>query len=88
MSGDQENLIPTSYEIRVKGHLDHKWSEWLYDLTLTHKSDGTTTLSGPLPDQTVLHSVLTRIRDLNLPLISVCPVNDVAPIEPGSQDQV
>ena len=88
MSGDQENLIPTSYEIRVKGHLDHTWSEWLYDLTLTHKSDGTTTLSGPLPDQTVLHSVLTRIRDLNLPLISVCPVNDIAPTEPDPQDQV
>ena len=88
MSGDQENLIPTSYQIRVKGHLDRKWSEWLYDLTLTHKSDGTTTLSGPLPDQTVLHSVLTRIRDLNLPLISVCPVNDIVPIEPDPQDQV
>ena len=81
MSGDQENLTPTSYEIRIVGHLDRKWSEWLYDLIITHECDGTSTLSGPLPDQTVLHSVLTRIRDMNLPLISVTP------IEPNPQDE-
>ena len=84
MPGEQDNLNPTVYEIRLKGHLDLKWSEWLYDLTLTHESDGTTTLSGPLPDQTILHSVLARIRDLNLPLISVCLKTGVAPIEPNS----
>jgi hypothetical protein len=87
MSGDQENLTPTVYEIKIRGHLDHKWSEWLYDLTITHQSDGTTTLSGPLSDQTVLHSVLARIRDMNLRLISVCAVNDVTPIKPNPQDE-
>ena len=86
MSGDQENLIPTTYEIRIKGHLDTKWSEWLYDLTITHESDGTTTLSGPLPDQTVLHTVLAKIRDMNLPLISVTQIS-VTPIEPDPQDE-
>jgi hypothetical protein len=40
-------------------------------MTITHKGDGTTTLCGPLPDQIVLHSVLDRIRDMNLQLISV-----------------
>ena len=81
MSGDQDNLTPTTYEIRIKGHLDRKWSEWLYDMTITHECDGTTTLSGPLPDQTVLHSVLARIRDMNLPLISVTPA------EPDPRDK-
>jgi hypothetical protein len=74
MSGHQKDLTPTTYEIRIVGHLDRKWSEWLYDLTITHESDGTTSLSGPLPDQTVLHSVLARIRDMNVPLISVTPI--------------
>jgi hypothetical protein len=74
MPGDQANPIPTTYEIRIKGHLDCKWSEWLYDLTITHESDGTTTLTGALPDQTVLHTVLERIRDMNLPLISITPI--------------
>jgi hypothetical protein len=72
MADGLQDLSPTSYEIRIKGHLDPKWAEWFYDLALTHESDGTTTLCGPLPDQTALHSVLDRIRDMNLALISVC----------------
>ena len=72
MADGQRDLSPTIYTIRIKGHLDPKWAEWFYDLALVHESDGTTTLSGPLPDQTALHSVLDRIRDMNLSLISVC----------------
>jgi hypothetical protein len=68
------------YQIRVKGHLDHEWAEWFEELTITHESDGTTTLYGPLPDQTALHTVLVRIRDMNLPLISV---NQAAGVTPG-----
>jgi len=59
------------YEIKVQGHLDAKWSEWFYGMSIVHESDGTTSLRGPLPDQIVLHSVLDRIRDMNLPLLSV-----------------
>jgi hypothetical protein len=70
----QNSLPPTIYEIRIKGHLNHIWDEWFYDLGVTHEEDGTTTLYGPLPDQTVLHSVLDRIRDMNLRLISVTEV--------------
>jgi hypothetical protein len=80
MATGQQDLSPTSYEIRIKGHLDPKWAEWFYDLALTHESDGTTTLRGPLPDQTALHSVLDRIRDMNLPLVSVTQ------IQPDSED--
>lgn len=60
-----------SYEIKIQGHLDTQWSEWLYGMTIIQERDGTTTLRGYLPDQTVLHSVLDRIRDMNLRLISV-----------------
>jgi hypothetical protein len=50
-------------------------------MTITHERDGTTTLCGPLRDQTVLHSVLDRIRDMNLQLISVNQiVSDGQPI--------
>jgi hypothetical protein len=59
------------YEIRTQGYLDSKWSEWFYGMTITHTRYGNTTLCGTLPDQTVLHSVLDRIRDMNLKLISV-----------------
>jgi hypothetical protein len=85
MATGQHDLSPTVYEIRIKGHLDEKWAEWFYDLALVHESDGTTTLSGPLPDQTALHSVLDRIRDMNLPLISVCSADDVTEVESKAQ---
>jgi hypothetical protein len=74
MADKQKKNACENYEIRIQGYLDTKWSEWFYGMTITHERDGTTTLCGPLPDQTVLHSVLDRIRDMNLPLISVNPI--------------
>jgi len=71
MTDKQKKDTVETYKIKVQGHLDPKWSEWFYGLTITHEHDGSTTLIGPLPDQTVLHSVLDRIRDMNLKLISV-----------------
>jgi len=71
MAEDKKKDTTEIYEIKIQGHLDTKWSEWFYGMTITQEGDGTTTLYGPLPDQTVLHSVLDRIRDMNLPLISV-----------------
>jgi hypothetical protein len=62
---------PATYEIRVAGHLDDHWSAALGDLTITHLSDGTTRLTGQVVDQALLHSVLTRIRDLGLSLLVV-----------------
>ena len=73
------NQSPGLYEIRVKGHLDTRWAAWFDGLTLTHGSDGTTIIYGPVADQAALHGLLQKIRDLGLPLISV---NHVAPGHP------
>ena len=71
MSDEQQQKNTSEiYEIKLEGHLDTKWSEWFYEMSITHDNE-VTTLYGPLPDQTVLHSVLDRIRDMNLPLLSV-----------------
>jgi len=59
------------YKMKIKGHMDTKWADWFYDLQIKHEEGGTTTLFGPLPDQAALHSILRKIRDLNLELISV-----------------
>ena len=76
---------PGRYEIRVKGHLDARWAAWFDGLTLTHGSDGTTIIHGPVADQAALHGVLQKIRDLGLPLISVNHVERDRPPRPPSR---
>ncbi len=39
------------YELRVKGHLDSRWAEWLDGLSVTHPGDGTTVIRGLVVDQ-------------------------------------
>jgi len=63
--------MPEYYEVKIKGHLDQRWSESFAGLKLTHLEGDETLLSGSLPDQAALHGLLERIRDLNLTLISV-----------------
>jgi hypothetical protein len=59
------------YEIRVKGVLDGRWSEWFDGMTVSSDASGETTLTGPVADQAALHGLLTKVRDLGIPLVSV-----------------
>ena len=63
--------MPEYYEIRIKGRLDQSWSDWFANLQMTDLEGDETLLSGMLPDQSALHGLLERIRDLNITLISV-----------------
>lgn len=65
---------PTVYQIRIKGQLDSQWSVWFEGLTITQDDNGNTLLIGPVVDQAALHGLLKKVRDLGLPLVSVCPV--------------
>jgi len=65
-----------SYELRIGGHLDQHWSSWFGGFTVTHEEDGTSTLRGAVVDQSELHGLLAKVRDLGVTLISVTPVND------------
>ena len=75
MTGSVRPTTPTSYQLRVAGHLDQHWSPWLGGLTLTHDDDGTTSLTGAVADQAELHGLLTRIRDLGVTLLSLAVVD-------------
>ena len=70
-AGDDRPAPPERYEIRVKGVLDSRWSTWFDDLRITNDQPDQTTLAGPVADQAALHGLLAKIRDLNLPLLSV-----------------
>jgi hypothetical protein len=57
--------------IRIRGHLDPSWQEWLEGLEIVHEEGGTSQLSGTLPDQAALYGVLTKINHLSLTLLSL-----------------
>ena len=69
------------YEIKVRGHLEKRWADWFENLTFSYEEDGTTTLRGLLEDQSALHGVIKNIRNLNLELISVQPIQNKGEIE-------
>jgi hypothetical protein len=74
---EQENHYePGLYEIRIKGHLDDQWDAWFGGLTITLEDNGNTLLAGPVVDQTALHGLLRKVRDLGIQLISVIRVED------------
>ena len=62
------------FEIRVRGHLDGKWSDWLEGLEVQLLENGETVLSGTLVDQAALMGVLNKLNRLNLALLSVSQV--------------
>lgn len=72
---------PSRYQIKVKGQLGNSWSEWFEGLTV--ESEGAfTTITGDVLDQSALHGLLVRIRDLGLPLISVRRIEPQSELEP------
>lgn len=66
------------YEIRIEGQLDDRWQDWFDGWIVTRQADGTTLLSGPVPDQPALYGILRRVRDLGLPLVSVTQLKEAS----------
>jgi len=71
---DEKHNQQPCYEIRLKGHLDSQWTDWFGGLTITLEEDGDTLLTGPVVDQASLHSLLKKVRDLGMLLVSVSQV--------------
>jgi hypothetical protein len=61
----------SSYEIRLKDHLDPYWFRLFDGWSINNLENGEVILSNPDVDQAGLHGVLNKIRDLHLPLLSV-----------------
>jgi len=67
------------YQIRIQGHLDHEWSEWLGGLAIEHLHGGDTLLEGEIADQSALHGLLVKIGDLGLTLVSIHRKSHIIP---------
>ena len=82
----EDHHEPGRYEIRLKGHLDHRWAERFAGRSFTNARDGTTILAGPVVDQAALYGLLRTVRDLALPLVSAVQVEprqaDVPDVQP------
>jgi hypothetical protein len=62
---------PMIYQIKLKGHLGEQRINWFEGLTITLEQDGNSLLTGPVIDQSALHGILRKVRDLGMPLLSV-----------------
>jgi hypothetical protein len=62
---------PMIYQLRVKGHLASRWTDWFGGLTITLEGNGETLLTGPVVDQAALHGLFKKVRDLGMPLLAV-----------------
>jgi hypothetical protein len=64
------------YEIRLQGELDEDWAGWFDDgrrvsEVTVEAALGETIIHGRVSDQCALFSLLVRVRDLGLSLLSV-----------------
>lgn len=66
--------MPSSYQIRVKGHFDHTLIDWFAPLQIVNEPQGEATLTSPIRDQAELYGILLKLNNLNFPLIAVQPV--------------
>jgi len=71
MNRDNQPSEKGIYEMRVRGVLDAKWSDWFNGLTITQINQSNTLLMGTMEDQAALHGILAKIRDLGLDLLLV-----------------
>ncbi len=69
------------YQIRLKEQLDQHWSSWFGGLTITTEANGETLLTGDVVDQAALHGLLSKVRDLQLTLIAIYPIEAGSPSE-------
>ena len=69
MTNGREFSQPAAYQIKVKGTLGERWSDWFGGFTITALSDDETLLTGVVTDQPALHGLLAKVRDLGLPLL-------------------
>ena len=76
MTNGREFDKPATYQVRVKGNLDHRWSDWFDGFSIEPQPDDETVLAGLVPDQAALYGILIKLHNLGLPLLCVKRVQE------------
>jgi hypothetical protein len=58
-------------EIRIDGHLDKGWMDWLEGILITHTGRNQTLLRGSIQDQAALFGLILKLRDLGVKIVSI-----------------
>jgi len=70
----------TTYQIKVKGRLDERWSDWFNEMAIEIESDDppVTRLTGLVIDQARLRGIVSKLWDLNLTVVAVTALAETA----------
>ena len=71
MTNGSEFDRPGTYQVRVRGILDEKWTSWFDGFTITSQMDDECLLTGQVSDQAALYGLISKIGSIGLPLLSV-----------------
>ena len=64
-------MRPETYQIKVRGLLNSRYSAWFENFEMTPTAEGDTLFTGVIADVAVLYGVVMRCRDLGVELISI-----------------
>ena len=76
-----------AYQLRLKEQLGQHWSSWFGGLTITTEANGETILTGEVVDQAALHGLLSKVRDLQLTLLAISPLEVDSPCEGEAEEE-
>ena len=62
---------PARYRLCLQGRVSARWQDWLNDFSVNQTEDDQTLITGTVRDQAALFGLLSFIRDLGVPLVSV-----------------
>jgi hypothetical protein len=66
------------YQIVLQGRIPAFREQWFEGMTIRYDENGDSILSGEVIDQSALHGILDKIRDMGVILISITKIESVA----------
>jgi hypothetical protein len=67
-------IMKSKTQIIIQGHLDMKWADWFEESEIAGCGNNTILIIH-IKDEAHMHGILNKIRDLNLKLISINPID-------------